>query len=134
MNTLKAPTHTRTAKLLAEDAKPKHVCFVQAYAGAISRAVARKKAEDGEAHVLDVGSGSGLLAVLAAKAGVSSVVTCELHEGLAAAARRVSSASMILSENPRKHPSKPYRFCGDLRFAQGRLGSRSPGEAPGPSA
>lgn len=84
---------------------------MQAYAGAISRAVARKKAEDGEAHVLDVGSGSGLLAVLAAKAGASSVVTCELHEGLAAAARRVSSASMILSENPRKHLQNPADFA-----------------------
>lgn len=63
---------------------------VQAYRRAIARAVARKKMEDGEAHCLDVGSGSGVLAVLAARAGASSVVACELHESLAAVARRVS--------------------------------------------
>lgn len=51
--------------------------------------MARKRREDGEAHVLDVGTGAGLLAVLAARGGASSVVACDLHAGLAAVARRV---------------------------------------------
>jgi predicted RNA methylase len=61
----------------------------QAYQRAIARAVKRKQEEDGEAHCLDIGAGSGLLAVMAAQAGASSVVACELHDGLAAVARRV---------------------------------------------
>ncbi len=69
--------------------KHEHPPCRQAYQRAIGRAVARKKAEDGEVHTLDAGSGSGALAVLAARAGASSVVACELHEGLAAVARRV---------------------------------------------
>lgn len=63
----------------------------QAYQRAIARAVKRKQEEDGEAHCLDIGAGSGLLAVMAARAGASSVVACELHDGLAAVARRVRS-------------------------------------------
>jgi threonine dehydrogenase-like Zn-dependent dehydrogenase len=62
---------------------------LQAYQRAIARAVKRKQEEDGEAHCLDIGSGSGLLAVMAARAGASSVVACELHDSLAALARRV---------------------------------------------
>ena len=61
----------------------------QAYQRAIARAVKRKQEEDGEAHCLDIGTGSGLLAVMAAQAGASSVVAAELHDSLAAVARRV---------------------------------------------
>jgi hypothetical protein len=43
--------------------------------------------------VLRPHAGSGLLAVLAARAGADSVVACDLHEPLAAAARRVSCVS-----------------------------------------
>ena len=61
----------------------------QAYEGAIARAVARKTAEDGEAHVLDLGTGTGLLALMAARAGAKSVVACDLLPPLVAAARQV---------------------------------------------
>lgn len=66
-------------------------CRLQAYEGAIQRAVERKKHEDGEAHVLDIGTGTGLLAVQAARRGASSVVACDLHASMAAVARRVRS-------------------------------------------
>lgn len=46
----------------------------QAYERAIKRAVERARAADGEAHVLDIGCGSGVLSLLAARAGAKSVV------------------------------------------------------------
>lgn len=61
----------------------------QAYEAAITRAVERKTAEEGGAHVLDLGTGTGLLALLAARAGAASVVACDLLPPLVAAARQV---------------------------------------------
>ncbi|KAL4451864.1 hypothetical protein ABPG75_007526 [Micractinium tetrahymenae] len=65
----------------------------QAYERAIKRAVERAKAVDGEAHVLDVGCGSGVLSLLAAKAGAKSVVACDLHESLCDVARKAAAAN-----------------------------------------
>lgn len=61
---------------------------LQAYNAAIQRAVARRKATDGEVHVLDMGTGAGLLSLMVARAGADSVVACDLHESLAAVARK----------------------------------------------
>lgn len=69
------------------------VYYLQAYERAIERAVARCKAMDGEAHAIDIGTGSGLLSVLAARAGADSVLACDLHEPLANVARRVGNGS-----------------------------------------
>ena len=55
----------------------------QAYRRAIERAV------DGRSRVLDVGTGSGLLAMMAARAGAASVIASEMSPGVAAAARQV---------------------------------------------
>ena len=71
--------------------------WMQAYKGAIERAVARCKALDGEAHAIDIGTGSGLLSVLAARAGANSVVACDLHAPLANIARRVRTSSSLES-------------------------------------
>lgn len=43
------------------------------------------------AHVLDIGSGTGLLAMMAAKAGAASVTTCESNPMLAEVARQIIS-------------------------------------------
>ena len=51
--------------------------------------VQKKKSSAGSAHVLDLGTGSGVLAVMAAKAGADSVVACDIHESLCATARQV---------------------------------------------
>ena len=48
-----------------------------------------KKAEAKEAHVLDVGSGTGLFGMMAARAGADSVVANDLSEVLCTTARRV---------------------------------------------
>ena len=50
----------------------------------------RIKEEEGEVHALDLGCGAGLFSVMAAKSGATSVVACDMHEALCAAARKVS--------------------------------------------
>jgi len=57
-----------------------------AYEAAINRAVAGKR-------VLDIGTGSGLLSMMAARAGAKSVVTCEAVPLIAARAREIIAAN-----------------------------------------
>ena len=49
----------------------------------------QKRQEAGEAHVLDLGAGSGTLSVLAARAGADSVTAVEMLEPLCRIARGV---------------------------------------------
>ncbi|HTY65854.1 MAG TPA: tetratricopeptide repeat protein [Alphaproteobacteria bacterium] len=58
----------------------------EAFERAIRRAVA---AHGPAARVLDIGTGSGLLSMMAARAGAASVVTCELVAPIAAIARQI---------------------------------------------
>ncbi len=64
---------------------------MQAYQEAIGRAVERLKAAEGEVHVLDMGCGTGLFAAMAARAGASSVVACDLHDSMCTTARKVTA-------------------------------------------
>jgi protein arginine N-methyltransferase 7 len=59
----------------------------RAYEGAIRRAVA------GGGTVLDIGTGSGLLAMMAAQAGADLVVACEQHPAIAETARDIVAAN-----------------------------------------
>jgi len=68
-----------------------------AYEAAIGRAVARRRAAGEPARVLDVGTGSGLLAMMAAKAGAASVVAVDIHERWATTARRNVAANGLAS-------------------------------------
>lgn len=82
----------------------------QAYERAIKRAVERARAADGEAHVLDIGCGSGVLSLLAARAGAKSVVACDLHESLCNVARKAASANGVA-----ERVSVVYRDIGLLQ-------------------
>lgn len=72
---------------------------LEKYYGAIERAVAKAKARNPfrEAHVIDVGSGGGILSMMAARAGATSVLASEFSEALCNASR-VACASNALSE------------------------------------
>lgn len=59
----------------------------EAFAAAIAKAV-----EPGMT-VLDIGTGSGLLAMLAARAGAARVIACEAHKLIAATAREIVAAN-----------------------------------------
>lgn len=61
----------------------------QAYQAAIAKAVKKKKTAGEGAHVIDMGTGAGLLAMMAAKAGADSVVACDLHGTMCSVARKV---------------------------------------------
>ena len=71
----------------------------RAYDDAIRRRVRKaakkkkKQSVSGGVSVLDIGAGSGLLAMMAARAGASRVVACEWHGALATCARRNVAAN-----------------------------------------
>lgn len=69
--------------------------YVQAYRKAIEKAVQKVKEEDGEVHALDLGCGAGVFAMLAAKAGATSVVACDMHEPLCVATRKVEPSPAL---------------------------------------
>ena len=64
---------------------------MQAYQKAISAAVAKLREEEGEVHALELGCGTGLLSVMAAQAGATSVVACDMHDVLCVATRKAGT-------------------------------------------
>tara|TARA_R110002074_G_scaffold311639_1_gene482468 strand:- start:256 stop:1971 length:1716 start_codon:yes stop_codon:yes gene_type:complete len=60
-----------------------------AYQAAIESALKKKP----NARVLDIGTGSGLLAMMAARAGAAEVVACEMHTELAGVAKEIVKAN-----------------------------------------
>ncbi|VDD75783.1 unnamed protein product [Mesocestoides corti] len=65
----------------------------QRYHEAIRHVITAMKTKGQEVHVLDIGTGSGLLAMMAARAGADSVVACEAFAPVAKCARRIIAAN-----------------------------------------
>lgn len=63
----------------------------EAYDQAICRQVKRHKVSGAAPLVLDIGAGSGLLSMMAARAGAAAVVTCEMVKPVADKAREIIS-------------------------------------------
>lgn len=83
---------------------------IESYGRAIHRAVQETIQEEGEAHVLDIGTGAGPLAILAAKAGASSVVACDIHDSLCDIARKATAANNVY-----KNVSVIHKDCALLQ-------------------
>ena len=73
--------------MIADEAR--NCCFDRALRAALRRLTKG----GGDVRVLDIGAGSGLLAMMAARAGASQVSTCEMVPALAAAARHIVAAN-----------------------------------------
>ncbi len=58
-----------------------------AYQEAIEKVITK------DSRVLDIGTGSGLLSMMAARAGAKQIIACELHERLAATAKKITEAN-----------------------------------------
>ena len=69
----------------------------ESYCLAIERVVAKMKREGEECHCLDMGAGSGLLAMMAARSGADSVVACDLHGSVCQTARHVIARNNLSS-------------------------------------
>lgn len=65
----------------------------QKYDQALQLTIGRLHAAGREAHVLDIGTGSGLLSMMAVRAGADSVVACEAFRPMADCAERVMAAN-----------------------------------------
>ena len=77
--------------MIADEAR--NSCFERALRTALHRLRAAGGVAGGDVRVLDIGAGSGLLAMMAARAGASRVSTCEMVPNLAAAARHIVAAN-----------------------------------------
>ncbi|XP_058066813.1 protein arginine N-methyltransferase 7 [Anopheles bellator] len=66
------------------------------YDRALQLTIAKLHKNGREAHVLDIGTGSGLLAMMAVRAGADSVVACEAFRPMAECAERVLAANGVL--------------------------------------
>jgi protein arginine N-methyltransferase 7 len=49
------------------------------YEQALKKAIKKMRAAGKKVHVLDIGTGTGLLAMLAARAGADTIVACEVN-------------------------------------------------------
>lgn len=88
-----------------------------AFAAAIDKAVKRISANspDGSCRVLDIGAGSGLLSMLAARAGATHITACEANPAMASMARQIIADNGLQQQiSIVAKPSQALRVGEDL--------------------
>jgi protein arginine N-methyltransferase 7 len=90
------------------------------YQKAIELAVEKKLKEDGHAHVLDIGSGTGLLSLYAAKAGATTVTSIELdpviYEVSVKIAKRAGFSNLIRFINVESSELGLFLLLNDINY------------------
>ncbi|XP_014662743.1 PREDICTED: protein arginine N-methyltransferase 7-like [Priapulus caudatus] len=70
----------------------------QKYYVALRKAIARMHSRGKPAHVLDIGTGTGLLSMMAVRCGADSVTACEAFAPVATCAKEVMAANGVLNK------------------------------------
>lgn len=84
-----ADVASMTSELIAGDVPGWHFYMVLDEARNRAFEAAIKRSVGPDSHVLDIGSGTGLLAMMAARAGAGSVVSCEMNPAIADVATEI---------------------------------------------
>lgn len=82
-----------TAEILSAGVPEWHFSIIRDEARNLAFDAALRRAVRPGSRVLDIGSGTGLLAMMAVRAGASEVITCEMNPLVAQAARKVIAAN-----------------------------------------
>jgi hypothetical protein len=87
----------------------------EAYQDALNRAIERFHSESSAVHVFDIGTGSGLLAMMACSAGAHDVTACECFAPVARSAARCIAANNLHENITLVTKASSEMTLGDMR-------------------